>query len=154
MGVEIERKYLVKGNEWRGLVSGTLYRQGYLPTTGATVVRVRIAGTEGFLTIKGETQGIARSEFEYPIPLEDANQLLDTLCQKPLIEKSRHKISLNGVLWEVDEFFGENQGLVMAEIELKDANQAIDLPNWLGEEVSHDPRYYNANLAKHPFTRW
>lgn len=154
MGVEIERKYLVNGDRWRDLAPGTLYRQGYLPTVGHTVVRVRIAGEQAFITIKGKTAGIARSEFEYEIPLDDANQLLDTLCQKPLVEKYRHKIALNGVVWEVDDFLGENQGLVMAEVELADANQSIDLPDWIGEEVSHDPRYYNANLAKHPFTRW
>lgn len=154
MGVEIERKYLVEGDRWRDLAPGTQYRQGYLPTVGTTVVRVRIAGDQAFITIKGKTEGIARSEFEYEIPLDDANQLLDTLCQKPLIEKYRHKIALNDVVWEVDEFLGENQGLVMAEVELADENQSIELPDWIGEEVSHDARYYNANLAKHPFTRW
>lgn len=152
MGLEIERKFLVKSDRWRDLAPGILYRQGYIPSTHT--VRVRIVGEQGFLTIKGATQGISRSEFEYAIPVEDAAQLLDTLCQPPLIEKYRHKIDLNGLIWEVDEFLGENQGLVMAEVELQDDNQAIELPDWIGEEVSHDSRYYNINLAKHPFTRW
>jgi CYTH domain-containing protein len=152
MGVEIERKFLVKSDRWRDLAPGTLYRQGYIPSEHT--VRVRIAGDRGFITIKGKTEGIARSEFEYPIPIEDANQMLDTLCQPPLVEKYRHKIELNGLIWEVDEFLGENQGLVMAEVELQDANQSIVLPDWIGEDVSHDSRYYNVNLAKNPFARW
>lgn len=154
MGVEIERKFLVKGDGWRELATGTLYRQGYIPTAPSRTVRIRIAGDRGFITIKGDTQGISRSEFEYEIPLDDAMQLLDTLCEPPLIEKYRHKIHLNGLVWEVDEFLGINQGLIVAEVELHDSNQAIDLPQWIGEDVSHDLRYYNANLAKHPFTQW
>lgn len=154
MGVEIERKFLVKGDGWRELATRTLYRQGYIPTAPGRTVRIRIAGDRGFITIKGDTQGISRSEFEYEIPHDDAMQLLDTLCEPPLIEKYRHKINLNGLVWEVDEFLGVNQGLIMAEVELKDANQSIDLPQWIGEDVSHDLRYYNVNLAKHPFTQW
>jgi adenylate cyclase len=153
MGIEIERKFLVIGDEWRALAPGTLYRQGYIPTLESTV-RIRIIDDRGFITIKGMTQGISRSEFEYEIPLTDATQMLDTLCKSPLIEKYRHKISLNGLVWEVDEFLGQNQGLIMAEVELKSADQSIDLPSWIGEDVSHDPRYYNSNLAKHPFSTW
>jgi adenylate cyclase len=117
-------------------------------------VRVRIVGNQGFLTIKGMTQGIARSEFEYEIPIRDATQMLETLCKPPLIEKYRHEIELNGLLWEVDDFLGQNQGLTIAEVELENVEQSIKLPDWIGEDVSHDPRYYNSNLAKHPFNHW
>jgi CYTH domain-containing protein len=153
MGVEIERKFLVTDDRWRKLATGELYRQGYIPTLESTV-RVRVVRDRGFLTIKGIAQGISRAEFEYEIPLQDAVQLLDTLCKPPLIEKYRHTIELNGLVWEVDEFLGENRGLTIAEVELKSANQTIDLPDWIGEDVSHDPRYYNSNLTTHPFTTW
>lgn len=153
MGVEIERKFLVKGDQWRDLAPGELYRQGYLSTLESTV-RIRVINDRGFITIKGMTQGISRAEFEYEIPVNDATQMLDSLCKPPLIEKYRHKIELNGLVWEVDEFLGENRGLTIAEVELNSADQAIDLPDWIGEDVSHDPRYYNSNLTKHPFTTW
>jgi adenylate cyclase len=152
MGIEIERKFLVKGDDWRDLATGTLYRQGYLARNVNRTVRVRIAGDRGFLTIKGKTEGIARSEFEYPIPVEDATQLLE-LCDRPLIEKYRHKIPIGNLIWEVDEFLGENQGLILAEVELQDAEQAIDLPEWIGEDVSGDPRYYNARLVEKPWSQ-
>lgn len=154
MGTEIERKFLVQGDRWRSLGIGTRYRQGYIASSKERTVRVRVAGEQGYLTIKGASSGIARAEFEYPIPLEDAELMLDTLCDRPLIEKTRYRIPDGNVVWEVDEFAGENQGLIVAEVELTGADQAIDLPDWIGEEVSHDPRYYNASLAKHPFTRW
>lgn len=153
MGVEIERKFLVKDDRWRNLAPGELYRQGYIPTVESTV-RIRVVNDRGFITIKGMSQGISRAEFEYEIPVSDAAQMLDTLCKSPLIEKYRHKIELNGLVWEVDEFLGENRGLIIAEVELRNADQAIDLPDWIGEDVSHDPRYYNSNLTKHPFTTW
>lgn len=153
MGVEIERKFLVKGDQWRNLAQGELYRQGYIPTLESTV-RIRVIRDRGFITIKGMTQGISRAEFEYEIPIEDATQMLDQLCKPPLIEKYRHKIELNGLVWEVDEFLGVNRGLTIAEVELKSADQAIELPDWIGEDVSHDPRYYNSNLAQHPYTTW
>lgn len=153
MGVEIERKFLVKGDQWRNLAQGELYRQGYIPTLEGTV-RIRVIRDRGYITIKGMTQGISRAEFEYEIPIDDATQMLDQLCKPPLIEKYRHKIELNDVVWEVDEFLGANRGLTIAEVELKSADQAIDLPNWIGEDVSHDPRYYNSNLATHPYTTW
>lgn len=153
MGVEIERKFLVRNDRWRDLAPGELYRQGYIPTLESTV-RIRVIRDRGFITIKGRTQGIARAEYEYEIPLNDATQMLDTLCKPPLIEKYRHKIEFNGLVWEVDEFLGENRGLTIAEVELESADQAIDLPDWIGEDVSHDPRYYNSNLTKHPFTTW
>ena len=154
MSVEIERKFLVKHDSWRDLAPGVLYRQGYISTQPGRTVRVRVAGDRAFITLKGATQGIARSEFEYPIPVEDANELLNGLCASPLIEKYRHKIDINGLVWEVDEFLGENQGLVIAEVELENADQTIELPDWIGEDVSHDSRYYNSNLVNHPFSGW
>ncbi|MBD2019583.1 CYTH domain-containing protein [Leptolyngbya sp. FACHB-36] len=153
MATEIERKFLVQGDGWR-TVSGTRYRQGYLADTNGRTVRVRVAGDRGYITIKGPTRGVARAEFEYEIPLDDAEELLDTLCDRPLIEKTRYRIPWGDLAWEVDEFAGENQGLIVAEIELPSVDRAIDLPDWIGEEVSHDARYYNVNLAKHPFTNW
>jgi adenylate cyclase len=153
MGIEIERKFLVIGDQWRSLAPGVLYRQGYIPTLESTV-RVRIADDRGFLTIKGTTEGISRSEFEYEIPLNDAAQMLETMCKPPLIEKYRHTIELNDLVWEVDEFLGQNRGLTIAEVELQSADQSIVLPEWIGADVSHDSRYYNSNLATHPFSHW
>lgn len=154
MATEIERKYLVKHDGWRSQTRGTLYRQGYLVREPEKTVRVRVAGDRGFLTIKSSTQGVSRSEYEYLIPLEDAQQMLDTLCTEPLIEKYRYLIEIGNLRWEIDEFLGDNQGLIVAEVELTDENQAIDLPDWIGVEVSHDPRYYNANLVKTPYSKW
>ncbi|MGA7936383.1 MAG: CYTH domain-containing protein [Kovacikia sp.] len=153
MAIEIERKFLVKGNQWRLLAAGTCYRQGYI-ASGEKTVRVRVVGSQGYLTIKGPTTGIARAEYEYGIPVADALEMLQTLCPPPLIQKTRYTVEWAGLKWEIDEFEGENQGLIIAEVELTDANQAIDLPDWIGEEVSHDSRYFNANLAKHPFSQW
>ena len=154
MGIEIERKFLVRGDQWRSLGTPVRYRQGYLAADIKRSVRVRVAGNCGLITIKGSTEGITRAEYEYEIPRADAEAMLDQLCNRPLIEKNRTKISLNGVVWEVDEFFGANQGLIMAEVELNSPQQAIDLPDWIGEEVSTDPRYFNSNLVQHPFTEW
>ncbi len=154
MAVEIERKFLVKNDRWRSLATGQIYCQGYIPTTPGSTVRVRIIGEQGYLTIKGPSEGTSRAEFEYPIPLKDAKELLETLCQRPLIEKKRYKIPIDDLIWEVDEFLGENQGLIVAEVELQDENQGIDLPNWIGDEVSHDPRYRNASLVKNPYCQW
>lgn len=154
MAQEIERKFLVVGDEWKRGVTGVAYRQGYLSTVKERTVRVRTVGDKGFLTIKGVTVGVSRSEFEYAIPTEDANALLNDLCERPLIEKTRYKIPHGGLTWEVDEFFGENQGLVVAEVELSDEHQQIDRPSWIGQEVSGDPRYFNSNLIKTPYTRW
>ncbi|NJK48911.1 CYTH domain-containing protein [Candidatus Gracilibacteria bacterium] len=154
MAIEIERKFLVKGDTWRSLGTGQVYRQGYITTVNSTTVRIRIVGDRGYLTIKGKTDGIARSEFEYLIPVEDAQSMLDTLCDRPLIEKIRYKIQFGNLLWEVDEFLGENQGLIMAEVELDDANRTIELPDWIAKEVSSDRKYYNSNLAKYPYQQW
>lgn len=154
MGTEIERKFLVKGAGWRSLAQGVVYRQGYITASPDRTVRVRVAGDQGYLTLKGASQGISRSEYEYAIPLQDATEMLDQLCQRPLIEKTRYRIPWGDVVWEVDEFAGENQGLIMAEVELTDPDQTVTLPEWIGAEVSADPRYFNANLARHPFRNW
>jgi adenylate cyclase len=154
MAQEIERKFLVVNETWRLGAPGLVLRQGYIPTQDARTVRVRVVGNQGYLTLKGPAVGIVRSEFEYSIPLEDAETILATLCTPPLIEKYRYRIPAGAVVWEVDEFLGANQGLVVAEVELTSPDQAVDLPDWVGREVSHDPRYHNSNLARHPFTQW
>ncbi len=154
MGKEIERKFLVKGEAWKALAAGTVYRQGYLSTVKERTVRVRTVGQKGFLTIKGVTTGVTRAEFEYEVPAADANAMLDGLCEKPLVEKTRYRIPLDGYTWEVDEFHGDNDGLVVAEVELKSADEKPPLPEWVGEDVSSDPRYFNSNLVKKPFKTW
>lgn len=154
MGIEIERKFLVRGDGWWEGAAGTDFRQGYLPTGENCVVRVRIQGATAILTIKGRTEGIERLEFEYPIPLTDAETLLSELCEKPLIEKTRFRMKHGAHVWEIDEFRGDNRGLVLAEVELSDAQESVELPDWVGEEVSDDPRYFNVNLVRHPFPSW
>lgn len=154
MGKEIERKYLIKEDTWRKNASGTTYRQGYLSTVKERTVRVRTIDDKGFLTIKGITIGATRREYEYEIPMADANEMLDELCEKPIIEKTRFKISHAGLTWEIDEFAGVNQGLIVAEVELESEDQNIDFPPWVGEEVSGDPRYFNSNLIANPFVNW
>ncbi len=153
MGKEIERKYLVKGEAWKELGEGVLYRQGYLNSQKERVVRARTMGSKAALTIKGITVGATRLEFEYDIPMDDCNQLLD-LCEQPIIEKTRYKIPYGGLIWEVDEFHGVNDKLVVAECELESEDQAIDKPEWIGDEVTGDPRYFNSNLIANPFTTW
>src|SRR5947209_6056189 len=154
MAVEIERKFLVVGDGWRSLGTGVRYRQGYIPTSGTCTVRVRTAGDRAFLTVKGPTLGLSRAEYEYPIPPADADEMLDTLCGKPLIDKTRTTFRLGDVVWEVDEFHAENAGLVIAEVELADDRQMPPLPEWVGAEVSHDRRYTNASLSKRPYSTW
>ena len=154
MAEEIERKFLVSNDGWRPGAGGTRFRQGYLSTDPERTVRVRLEGERGVLTIKGLSRGIRRAEFEYPIPAAEAAVLLDTLCLQPLIEKTRYRVEHAGHLWEIDEFAGDNAGLVLAEVELSSADEAVELPIWVGAEVSSDPRYYNANLIRHPFRRW
>ncbi len=152
MAVEIERKFLVNGTAWQQ-APGVAYRQGYLNRDKARTVRVRVAGEAAFLTIKGQSVGAARAEFEYPIPLADAQALL-ALCDGPLIEKTRHVQTHAGTVWEVDVFAGDNAGLVVAEVELAREDQAFVRPDWLGEEVTQDARYFNSNLATHPYCHW
>lgn len=154
MGMEIERKFLLKNDAWRTLAVGTRYRQGYLNSAKERTVRIRTVGGEAFLTIKGVTVGATRAEYEYPIPLDDCNAMLDTLAEQPLIEKQRYRIKRGDVTWEIDEFFGDNQGLIVAEVELQSEDQAFDKPDWVGAEVTGDPRYFNSNLIKQPYTKW
>jgi len=125
-----------------------------LSTVKERTVRVRTINNKGYLTIKGITVGASRLEFEYEIPTADANELLDSLCEKPLIDKNRYKVDYGTLTWEVDEFFGENEGLIVAEVELHSEDQLFDRPEWVTEEVTTDPRYYNANLLNNPFSRW
>jgi CYTH domain-containing protein len=153
MGKEIERKFLVVGDDWRQ-GEGIVYRQGYLNTDKHRTVRVRVVGRQGYLTIKGITEGATRREYEYSIPVQDATDMLDGLCEGPIIEKQRYRVPLGTLVWEIDEFFGDNRGLVVAEVELESEDQAIDKPAWLGKEVTEDPRYYNANLVQHPYCKW
>jgi CYTH domain-containing protein len=155
MGQEIERKFLLKNDQWRTLGTGLRYCQGYIMTQqqGKTV-RVRIAGDRGFLTLKNKSKGFSRAEFEYEIPLADAQTLLETLCDSPLIDKIRYKIPIDPLVWEVDEFLGDNAGLIMAEVELTTETDAIAIPDWIGEEVTGDPRYYNSTLAQNPYKNW
>lgn len=156
MGVEIERKFLVKDEVYKKLaVDKILYRQGYLNTSTQNVVRVRVTDHKAFITIKGKTQGITRAEFEYEIPVIDANDMLQSLCEGVIVEKYRYRVpSVNGLFWEVDEFVGDNYGLVIAEIELQAENSSFDKPHWLGEEVSGDERFYNAYLSRYPYNKW
>jgi adenylate cyclase len=155
MGLEIERKFLVNRDAWRpDRSSGIRYRQGYLSTEPNRIVRVRTAGDEAFLTIKGMTHGIERLEFEYAIPVPDAIVMLDQLCSGPLIEKIRYRQTHAGRVWEIDEFAGVNAGLIVAEVEIPAASTIVELPPWVGREVSDDPRYFNANLVRHPFSEW
>jgi len=154
VGIEIERKFLVVSEDWKILAKPVFMRQGYLSSQANRVVRVRIEDQAAMLTIKGKTEGIARAEWEYPIPLSDAQELLNGLCEQPLIEKNRYRIAVDDLVWEVDEFFGDNAGLVVAEVELSSVDQVFLKPTWCGEEVSHDHRYANANLFKHPFKLW
>jgi adenylate cyclase len=153
MADEIERKFLVNSDSWRDGPPGVRMCQGYLSRDKKRTVRVRLAGDKAFLTIKGETSGVTRKEFEYPIPPEDAQALLD-LCLPLPIDKIRHERQHGEHVWEVDEFLGANAGLIVAEIELSDANETFEHPDWLGCEVSDDPRYYNANLAERPWSEW
>jgi len=154
MAFEIERKFLLASLEWKkNSPKGVKIIQGFLNSNKERTVRVRIIGEKGILTVKGKNEGVRRLEFEYEIPYSDAKELI-CLCEKPLIEKNRFEIRVDKHLWEIDEFEGENKGLIVAEIELKDENETFNKPNWVGEEVSDDPRYYNSALIKHPFSEW
>jgi len=152
---EIERKYLLKSDAWRGLAEGPgmLIRQAYL-ARGACTVRVRVRGDEAWITVKGARIGASRPEFEYPIPYEDATRMLEGLCEKPVIEKRRHLVKAAGCVFEIDEFLGANAGLVVAEVELASEDQVVELPDWIGKEVTEDARYYNSNLVRHPYSAW
>lgn len=151
--MEIERKFLLSNDDWRTLGVPIHYAQGYLVADGERTVRVRIAGTEGFLTIKGKSEGISRKEFEYTIPVEEALEMLG-LCNFPTIEKYRTKIGYAGKVWEIDEFEGENKGLIVAEIELNSEDETFAVPPWIGKEVTGDVHYFNSSLVKNPFKNW
>lgn len=155
MAFEIERKFLVKDDAWRGLAEPVRIRQGYVPTKNGTTVRVRVAGDKAFLTLKDRAVGLVRHEFEYPIPVGDAETILDTMCGD-LVEKNRYRIPAKepGLVWEIDEFFGANAPLVTAEIELPDEKTVVKLPDWIWSEVTDDHRYKNNNLVGHPFSEW
>lgn len=154
MALEIERKYLVDLKKLGTLENGTRIKQGYLSTNKDAVVRVRVKNDKAYLTIKGSNIGVTRLEFEYEIPLIEANEMLDKLCQKPVIDKTRYLIDFENHTWELDIFYGENEGLVVVEVELSSEDETIVLPSWVKEEVTSDARYYNSNLMKHPFKDW
>lgn len=155
MGIEIERKFLVRTAAWRDQADqGREYRQGYLHSDTEMVVRVRVADKAAWLTIKADAGGIVRREFEYPIPVADAREMLASLCRQPPIEKRRHQLQHGNHIWEIDVFHGATTGLVLAEIELACAEEEFERPPWLGEEVSTDPRYFNAYLSQHPYSEW
>lgn len=152
MPVEIERKFLVSGTDWRQ-GNGSRYCQGYLNHDKERTVRVRLTDKQAFICVKGITRGASRMEFEYEIPAGDAEQLLK-LCEGGNIQKIRHTIIHKGLKWEIDEFLGNNKGLVIAEVELESENQFFEKPRWLGKEVTDDPRYFNSNLAANPYNQW
>ncbi len=155
MAIEIERKFLVINDSWREVAGpGIPIKQGYLVGGKEASVRVRLQGSTANLNIKSATLGVRRQEFEYAIPLADAEVLLSTLCQRPIIEKVRYLVPYANKQWEVDVFEGDNAGLIVAELELQDEAEPYEPPPWLGEEVSHDPRYYNTCLSQHPYKDW
>ena len=154
MAIEIERRFLVVDDSWRGQTSGILYRQGYLYFKEDGVLRIRIAGENGFITVKVRENDLSTLEYEYEIPKEDAEDMLARLCEHTPVEKIRYRISYAGLIWEVDEFRGANEGLVVAEIELEDEKQKFDLPPWMGKEITSLKKYLNAYLYKNPFNNW
>lgn len=155
MAVEIERKFLLKDDSWQQEVEKTVaMRQGYFAPPRKASIRVRVAGEQANLNIKSATLGVMRKEYEIPIPVADAHEMLDQLCETPIIEKKRHYIRKGTHTWEIDEFEGDNAGLVVAEIELSAEDEVFDKPSWVGEEVSHDKRYYNVSLVTHPYKDW
>ena len=154
MGIEIERKFLINRDKIGTLENGYQIKQGYIQTVDLTTVRVRIRDKEAFLTIKGKSEGASRLEFEYPIPLEDANDMLNNLCQTSFINKTRYLVKYKGHVWEVDIFEGSNKGLVIAEIELQSEDEVFTLPHWITKEVTDNTKYYNSNLIEYPYSRW
>ena len=152
MAKEIERKFLTTDEQWR-TATPIYYCQGYLNRDKQRTVRVRIAGDKAMLTVKGLTTSASRDEFEYDIPIDDAKSML-AMCEQPLIEKNRRIVHHEGLDWEVDEFLGLNEGLIVAEVELESENQVFQTPKWVGDEVTNDPRYFNSSLSSKPFTKW
>lgn len=155
MAIEIEHKFLLANDGWREYVTHSVrYRQGYLSSQATSSIRVRISDDRAWLNIKSATVGTHRHEYEYEIPPADADEILTNLCRKPLIEKTRYFVQDNGHTWEIDEFDGDNQGLIVAEIELSAIGEHFVKPVWLGAEVTDDRRYYNNNLSQHPYSEW
>lgn len=155
MATEIERKFLVLSNDWRRFVTGeTPMVQAYFAGGDKASIRVRISGQSANINIKSATLDVHRQEYEFPIPLEDAREMVERLCEHPVIEKTRYYVPYAGHTWEVDVFSGANDGLVVAELELNHADEAFEKPAWLGAEVSHDTRYYNVCLVQNPYKNW
>lgn len=154
MAKEIERKFLIKQTELGPLEGGAAIKQGYISTKDNTAVRIRVTGRKAYLTLKGENKGVTRTEFEYEIPVVDAEQIISELCTGPVVEKTRYLITYVDHTWELDVFHGDNEGLMVAEIELSREDERFEIPNWLGAEVSDDARYYNSSLLDHPFKNW
>ena len=154
MGLEIEKKFLLKNEDWKiHCTEGIQIKQGYLNSHIERTVRVRLSDGKGKITIKGKTENITRKEFEYQIPYKEALSLIQ-LCETPIIEKTRFKVKLGNLTWEIDEFGGENVGLIIAEVELKSENQILNIPSWIGQEVSKDSKYYNSSLLTYPYKNW
>lgn len=155
MAIEIERRFLVSGSQWRQSANtGTDYRQGYLSIDQERTIRVRVSNDGAYITVKGPMIGFIRSEYEYSIPTQDAEQMLQTVCLQPIIEKTRYRLTYQDVDWEIDEFHSQNRGLIVAEVELEAENQVFEPPEWIGEEVTENPRYLNSQLVAHPFLEW
>jgi len=154
LALEIERRFLVGDPAFLDDLQGTYFKQGYIEGRNRSAARIRLVGARALLTLKGATRGLVRSEYEYEIPTQDAREMLEELCEKPLVEKMRYEVEFAGNTWEVDVFYGDNEGLLMAEIELGHAEQVFDKPPWLGEEVSDDPRYFNSSLVRNPYKQW
>ena len=155
MALEIEHKFLLANDNWRQEVTRTaFFRQGYLTSESSSSIRVRICNNQAWLNIKSATVGTHRLEFEYEIPLADANKIITSLCRKPVVEKNRHYVTFGQHTWEIDEFEGDNAGLIVAEIELSGIGENFERPDWIGEEVTFDVRYYNNNLVLNPYNTW
>lgn len=154
MPKEIERKFLIDESLLGELKDGETIKQGYFPTLNKTVIRARLKGNKGYITIKGQKVGISRPEYEYEIPFKDAQEIIEKLCENLVIEKTRYKIKHAGHIWEIDVFEGDNKGLIVAEVEMKDENEKVQLPNWTTNEVTDDFRYSNSNLVKYPYRFW
>jgi len=154
MGIEIERKFLIDLQKIPQLKNGHIIRQGYIKTENHTTVRARILDEKAYLTLKGKNSGMVRSEFEYSIPLKDACDIIDQLCEKNVIEKTRYLLNFSGHTWEIDIFEGNNKGLVIAEVELDNEMECLDIPEWITKEVTGEQKYYNSSLSRYPYSQW
>lgn len=154
MAKEIERKFLIDISQLGDLKSGVEIKQGYISTTDNAAVRIRLSGDKAFLTLKGENTGATRTEFEYEIPVKDANEMLAELCSGPVIDKTRYFVEHCGHTWEIDIFHGDNDGLIVAEVEMQSENESVDIPAWAVKEVTGEAKYYNAHLLNNPFKNW